>query len=117
MALSAQDTALDLHSSIDIKLPSDSPVSLLRTDVGESRATPRGGAMVIDLHMALSLRNSDSRSIRGITLLVTAQEVTAGGKASVAVPSLNIAPARRSRCASICVCCGHCRPVRVHWCG
>jgi hypothetical protein len=92
MALSAQDTALDLHSSIDIKLPPDSPVSLLRTDVGESRATPRGGAMVIDLHMALSLRNSDSRSIRGVTLLVTAQEVTPGGKASVAVPSLNVAP-------------------------
>jgi hypothetical protein len=92
MALSAQDTALDLHSSIDIKLPSDSPVSLLRSDVRDSNATPRGGAMVIDLHMALSLRNSDSRSIRGITLLVTAQEVTPGGKASVAVPSLNIAP-------------------------
>jgi hypothetical protein len=92
MALCAQDTPLDLHSSIDIKLPPDSPVSLLRADVGESRATPRGGAMVIDLHMALSLRNSDSRNIRGVTLLVTAQEVTPGGKASVAVPSLNVAP-------------------------
>jgi len=91
MALSAQDAPLD-HSSIDIKLPSDSPVSLLRTDVGPSRATPRGGAMVIDLHMALSLRNSDARNIRGVTLLVTAQEVTPGGKASVAVPSLNVAP-------------------------
>lgn len=90
MALSAQET--DLRSSIDIKLPPDSPISLLRSDVGESRATPRGGAMVIDLHMALSLRNSDSRSIRGVTLLVTAQEVTPGGKASVAVPSLNVAP-------------------------
>jgi hypothetical protein len=89
VALCAQD--VDLHSSIDIKLPPDSPVSLLRSDVGESRATPRGGAMVIDLHMALSLRNSDSRNIRGVTLLVTAQEVTPGGKASVAVPSLNVA--------------------------
>jgi hypothetical protein len=42
--------------------------------------------------MALSLRNSSSRTIRGVTLLVTAQEVTPGGKASVAVPSLNVAP-------------------------
>jgi len=92
MALSAQDVPFDPHSSIEIKLPPDSPVALLSTNVRDSGATPRGGAMVIDLHMALSLRNSDSRTIRGITLLVTAQEVTAGGKASVAVPSLNVAP-------------------------
>ncbi len=92
MALSAQDAPFDPHSSIDIKLPPDSPVALLSTNVRDSGATQRGGAMVIDLHMALSLRNSDSRTIRGITLLVTAQEVTPGGKASVAVPSLNVAP-------------------------
>jgi len=92
MALCAQDAPFDPHSSIDIKLPPDSPVALLSTNVRDSGATQRGGAMVIDLHMALSLRNSDSRTIRGITLLVTAQEVTAGGKASVAVPSLNVAP-------------------------
>jgi hypothetical protein len=92
MALCAQDAPFDPHSSIDIKLPPDSPVALLSTNVRDSGVTQRGGALVIDLHMALSLRNSDSRTIRGITLLVTAQEVTAGGKASVAVPSLNVAP-------------------------
>jgi len=91
MALCGQDGPLDLHSSIDIKLPPDSPVALLNTNVRDSGATQRGGAMVIDLHMALSLRNSDARTIRGITLLVTAQEVTPGGKASVTVPSLNVA--------------------------
>ena len=91
MALCGQEVPLDLHSSIDIKLPPDSPVALLNTNVRDSGATQRGGAMVIDLHMALSLRNSDARTIRGITLLVTAQEVTPGGKASVAVPSLNVA--------------------------
>jgi hypothetical protein len=92
MALRAQESPIDLRSAIDIKLPPDSPVVLLNTNVRDSGAAPRGGAMVIDLHMALSLRNSDSRTIRGITLLVTAQEVTPGGKASVAVPSLNVAP-------------------------
>jgi hypothetical protein len=91
MAVGAQDVPLDPRTSIDIKLPSDSPVVLLSTN-SDSHATPRGGAMVIDLHMALSLRNSSSRNIRGVTLLVTAQEVTPGGKASVAVPSLNVAP-------------------------
>ena len=70
----------------------DSPVALMGTNVGESRATPRGGAMVVDLHMGLSLRNSSAHRIRGITLLVLAQEMTSGGKASVAVPSLDVAP-------------------------
>ena len=90
--LPAQDVPFDPHSSIQINLPTDSPVSLLKSDIGESRATPRGGAMVVDLHMSLSLRNSGSRNIRGVTLLVTTQEMTPGGKASVAVPSLNVAP-------------------------
>src|ERR1700693_4458151 len=87
-----QDAPLDPHSSIKINLPPDSPVALMGTNVGESRATPRGGAMVVDLHMGLSLRNASSEHIRGVTLLVTTQEVTPGGKASVAVPSLNVAP-------------------------
>lgn len=91
MTLWGQDVPFDPHSSIDIELPPGSPVSLLKTNVSDSGATQRGGVTVIDLHMALSLRNSDSRTIRGITLLVTAQEVTPGGKASVAVPSLNVA--------------------------
>jgi len=92
IALCGQETKLDPHSSIQINFPTDSPVLQLSTNVGESRATPRGGAMVVDLHISLSLRNSGSRNIRGITLMVTAQEVTPGGKASVAVPSLDVAP-------------------------
>jgi hypothetical protein len=91
-ALPAQDVPFDPRSSIQINLPADSPVSLLSSDVGESRATPRCGAMVVDLHMSLSLQNSGKQKIRGVTLLVTTQEMTPGGKASVAVPSLNIAP-------------------------
>ena len=92
IALCGQETKLDPHSSIQINFPADSPVLQLSTNVDESRATPRGGAMVVDLHMSLSLRNAGSRNIRGITLMVTAQEVTPGGKASVAVPSLDVAP-------------------------
>ncbi len=92
LLLCGQETQLDPRSSIQINFPLDSPVLALSTNVGESRATPRGGAMVVDLHMSLSLRNSGSRNIRGVTLLVTTQEVTAGGKASVAVPSLDVAP-------------------------
>jgi hypothetical protein len=77
---------------VKVNLPPDSPLSLIAADFGESRATPRGGAMVLDLHMELSLRNSSQSHVRGVTLLVLSQEVTPGGKASVAVPSLNVGP-------------------------
>src|SRR5579871_322203 len=75
-----------------IDLPKDSPVSLVSADWGESSATPRGGAYMVDVHAGLSLRNSSQRRIRGVTLSVLAQEVTPGGKGSVSVPSLDVAP-------------------------
>jgi hypothetical protein len=49
--------------------------------------------VVLDLNIALRLRNSNpTKRVRGVTLLVTAQEFTPGGKASVSVPSLDVAP-------------------------
>jgi len=48
--------------------------------------------MVLDLHTALTLRNSSQRRIRGVTLLVQAQEFSPGGRGSVAVPSLDVRP-------------------------
>jgi hypothetical protein len=86
----AQQTSLDPRASLKIDFPKDSPVTVVMADLGDSVVTARGSAMVIDLHSSLSLRNSAPQRVRGITLLVTAQEVTAGGKASVAVPSLNV---------------------------
>jgi hypothetical protein len=75
-----------------ITFPEDSPVTVVSADWGESTASARGGAMLLDLHTSLSLRNSGNRKIRSVTLLVQAQEVTPGGKASVSVPSLNVNP-------------------------
>lgn len=74
-----------------IDFPKDSPVAFLSSD-GDSTETARGGAMVVDLHTALLLRNSTQRRIRGITLVVTAQEITPGGKGSVTMPSMDVAP-------------------------
>lgn len=88
----AQETALDPRTSLKIDLPADSPIGLITADMGESRASVRGGAMVLDLHAGLALRNSGQRRIRGVTLLVLAQDVTPGGKASVTVPSLDVGP-------------------------
>jgi hypothetical protein len=87
----AQDSQLDPASSIKFDLPDGSPVAIQSFDLGESRATARGGALVLDLHVALKLRNTSGKTIRGVTLLLLAQE-TPGGKMSVAVPSLNVGP-------------------------
>ncbi len=46
--------------------------------------------MQLDLHASLQFRNAGPRRVRGVTLLVLAQDVTPGGKASVSVPSLDI---------------------------
>ncbi len=75
-----------------IDFPANSPVDLLSADYGESNETARGGALLLDFHAALSLRNASQRKIRGITLLVTAQDVTAGGKGSVTITSLDVGP-------------------------
>jgi hypothetical protein len=91
-ALSAQETPLDPHDSVQINLPPDAPLTLVSENLGESHVSPRGSAVVLDLDVALTLHNSSTNRVRGVTLLVTAQEVTPGGKASVAVPSLDVAP-------------------------
>ena len=83
---------IDPQSTMNITLPDDSPVELRAAGWGDSTATHRGGAMLLELHTSLTFRNTDKRRIRGITLLVTAQDVTPGGKASVTVPSLNVGP-------------------------
>lgn len=90
--LAAQDTTLDPANSVKVDLPPDSPLDLISKDLGDSRATSRGGAIVLDLHMGLTLRNSGSKHIRGVTLLITAQEFAPGGKGSVARPSIDVAP-------------------------
>jgi len=90
--LHAQATANDAASSVKIDLPADSPVTLISYSMGQTRVTARGGAMVLDLDMSLTLRNNDSaaRSVRDVMLLITAQEFTPGGKGSVARPSIDV---------------------------
>ncbi|MGH9672658.1 MAG: hypothetical protein ACRD44_05705, partial [Bryobacteraceae bacterium] len=83
---------VDVRSSVKVQLAADAPVALVSADWGQSTASPRGGALVLDLHTALSMRNAGSRRIRGITLEVLAQEVTPGGRGSVTVPCLDVAP-------------------------
>ncbi len=87
----AQDTPIS-SSSIGIDLGKDSPVVLVSSKTGESRATSLGSALLIDLHMSLLLRNTSAKRIRSLKLGVVAQEVAAGGKGSVAQPGMNVGP-------------------------
>ena len=90
LAGAAAAGAQTLTSRID--LPKDSPVTVVSSDWGQSRATPRGSAYLMDVHASLSLRNSSQKRIRSVTLAVLAQEVTPGGKGAVWKPSLDVAP-------------------------
>jgi hypothetical protein len=90
--LAAQDLPLDPQTAVQVNLKDDSPVTLISVATGESRATARGAALVLDLHMLLTLRNASSNRVRGVVLSVVSQEVTVGGKASVSAPSLNVGP-------------------------
>ena len=74
-----------------INLPTNSPVSLLSADWGDSGVQARGGAMVVDLRLSLQLRNEDKRRIRGVTLAVLTQQSAPGGKAWITVPTLDVA--------------------------
>ena len=88
----AQQNFAQQNLAHKIDFPHDAPVTLAGDEWGGSAATVRGGAYAIDVRVALSLRNASQRRIRGITLTVLAQEATPGGKGSISVPSLDVAP-------------------------
>lgn len=92
LALAQQPFGVQQNLAHKIDFPHDAPVTLAGDEWGGSAATVRGGAYAIDVRVALSLRNSSQRRIRGITLTVIAQEATPGGKGSISVPSLDVAP-------------------------
>jgi hypothetical protein len=91
-AQAPQNPGLARAPAWKIDFPPDSPVVLVSAEWNDSRTEPRGGAMVLDIDSVLSLRNASQRRIRGLTLLVLSQEVTAGGKASVSAQSLDVRP-------------------------
>jgi len=84
----AQDRPLPERStSVDV---GNAPLSLVKVDDNQSRSSARGAAMVLDLDVSVTLRNTSPSRVRGITLRVTAQEAFMGGKGSVTRTSLNV---------------------------
>src|SRR5450759_2007907 len=90
-SLLAQDAAIP-PGAVNINLPDNSPLALKSFTMADSRATARGAALALDLHMSATLVNNGPYRIHGVTLRVVAQEVTLGGKGSVTYPSLNVGP-------------------------
>lgn len=91
VALLAQQP-LSPNSTMQVSFPPDSPLKLIHADWGDSRESVRGGARQLDLRTGLVLCNVSSQRVRGVTLQVTAQEMTPGGRASVSVPSIDVGP-------------------------
>jgi hypothetical protein len=87
----AQDAPIP-QAAVSFNLPGNSPLSVSGFTMADSRASARGAALVLDLHMPLTLRNDSGKRVHGVTLRVVSQEVTLGGKASVTYPSLNVGP-------------------------
>ena len=80
------------QDGLRVNFPADAPISVVSSGWGESRSIPRGGAYVVDVRTSLKLKNNSRLRLRGISLQVSSQEVAAGGKASVSVPSLDVYP-------------------------
>src|ERR1035437_8748124 len=95
-SLLAQDAPIP-PGAVNFNLPDNSPLLLKSSSVADSRATARGAALALDLHMSATLVNNSSRRIHGVTVRVVAHVVTLGGKASVTYPSLNVGPGETFR--------------------
>jgi hypothetical protein len=87
----AQDSAIS-QDAVQFNLPQNAPLAMRGITMGDSRATARGGALSLDLHIAVTLQNASNNRIHGVMLRVVAQEVVPGGKGSVTYPSLNVGP-------------------------
>src|ERR1051326_981852 len=78
--------------SVNINLRADSPVAVIGMTSDQSRTSARGAAVILDLHLGLSLRNGSSGRIHGVTLRGVSQEAVMGGKGSVTISNVSFGP-------------------------
>jgi len=82
----------DPARAVNVEIASDVPLSLVSQDLSKTKIQVMGALMVVDLNCRLEVRNDSGRFLRGVVMGVVTAEHSPGGKASVAVPSLNIPP-------------------------
>ncbi len=79
----------------EVEFPHDSPVLPVHfglQEPGPTTASVRGTSIVVNLHASLLLRNTGTKEISGLTLMVEAPDLTPSGRGSVTVPSLHAKP-------------------------
>ncbi len=82
----------DPEAAVQVTLDHRVPLAIASKDASETEFHLRSGLMIVDLRCRLSVENTGSRHVRAVTFGVVAGPVTGGGKASVSLPSLNVAP-------------------------
>jgi hypothetical protein len=80
------------QNKLEVLLPAGAPLSVVSSEWGESQARAQGAGMMIDLKTNVRFRNNSKLRLRGISLEVKTEQVAAGGKASLSVPSLDVYP-------------------------
>lgn len=84
---------------VAVAVPDAVPLDVVSTDFADSEIRPRGGALVIGLDGQVLLRNTGAGRIRGVTVALAAAQAALGGRAAVALSSLNVAPGETFACA------------------
>lgn len=82
----------DPDQAVHVSITPDIPLSLVSKDLSSTRVQIMGAIMMVDLKCRLEVRNESTSFLRGVVMGVVSAEHSPGGKASVALPSLNIAP-------------------------
>lgn len=88
-------SAMEMEDYLRLQLPANSPIRHLDTDWGRSRVIQRGSVASAELHLTFHFQNISSQPIHGITLLLRTSGVAPGGRASVTLPGLRVAPGER----------------------
>ncbi|MCB1021971.1 MAG: hypothetical protein KDC27_18705 [Acidobacteria bacterium] len=81
----------DPAQAIAFETAPETGLTVAATDLSQTRIYPRGTLAVIDLRCRLTLENRGAKPVRSVTLAVESQQNAAGGRASVAAPSLHAA--------------------------
>jgi hypothetical protein len=79
------------EQAIAFQAAPDTGLVVAATDLSQTQIYARGAAAVIDLRCRLTLENRGAKPVRGVTLAIESQQTAAGGRASVAAPSLHAA--------------------------
>ena len=74
---------------VAVEVPASVPLEVVDSNFEESDFEPRGGALVIELAGSVRFRHTGPNAVRAVTLAVDAGQGGLGGRAAVALPSLN----------------------------